>query len=125
MGRFARKRSRKDLTRELDVLCRQVVFARAKHACERCGKRTGLQWCHVYSRRFKSVRWDLDNSFCGCSGCHLWWHHRPTEGADWFREHVGEERYQALRLRMARAGRAPDPKLVRIYLEQEAARFGA
>jgi len=105
--------------KELDTLCRAVVFARDGNRCRKCGSTVRLAWCHVFSRRYRSVRWDLDNSFCGCAACHLWWHHQPLNASAWWIGEIGESRYSSLRMRMNRGGRRPSMAGVRLYLIAE------
>jgi 5-methylcytosine-specific restriction endonuclease McrA len=73
------------LKKRLDALARQLTFERDRNKCVRCGKRAGLQWCHVRSRRYLSTRWRGENLMTLCSGCHLWWHHEPIEAVMWWR----------------------------------------
>jgi hypothetical protein len=54
--------------------------------CKRCGNTQTLQCCHIYSRKFGSIRFDYDNAICLCARCHRWGHDNPTEFSDW----VGE-----------------------------------
>jgi hypothetical protein len=103
--------------KELDALCREVVFKRDDSQCRRCGK-PAVDWSHVYSRRYKWLRWDLDNSCAMCKGCHLWWHHKPIESAAWWSFELGDDKFHALRLRAAKP-RKTDPELVRAYLMAE------
>ncbi len=109
--------ARRATVKELDALCREVVFLRDGGKCRRCGKEA-VDWSHVYSRRYKWLRWDLDNSSASCKGCHLAWHHRPLEGAAWWAKELGPKRYQALVLRAARP-RKTEPLLIKAYLEAE------
>lgn len=54
--------------------------------CEYCGKRaTGwdMQWCHVKSRRYLSVRWSLNNSYAFCASCHRWFTDNPDRFVEW------------------------------------------
>jgi 5-methylcytosine-specific restriction endonuclease McrA len=100
----------------LDKLARQVVFQRDGHKCARCGKSENIQWCHVNSRRYLSTRWMLENSLAMCAGCHLLWHHRPTEAAEWFAK-TYPERIQHLTLVRAEKAHRIDAELTRIYLQ--------
>ena len=100
--------------RELDALARKAVFERDGHACARCGATERLQWCHVYSRRYHSMRWEMDNSFVGCAGCHLRWHHRPLEAVEWYRGKY-PERFARLLLRAGTPSKV-DREAVKLYL---------
>lgn len=80
-----RKKSKKSISvAKLDALARDVVFQRDGHRCIRCQNPLSIQWAHVYSRRFRCVRWDPENGMTLCAGCHFFWHDRPTEAALWF-----------------------------------------
>jgi len=102
---------------QLDGLARRAVFQRDGDRCVRCAATERLQWCHVYSRRFHSMRWDMDNSFVGCAGCHLWWHHKPMDSARWFAS-LYPRRAERLRI-IAQTPRKVDKEAVRLALEAE------
>lgn len=105
--------------KELDALCREVVFLRDGRACRKCGKTTGiLDWAHIYSRRFKVTRWAPINSIVLCRGCHLWWHQSPTEAIEWWRKDVGAEIASRLDL-MKRAGKCGPHGTIKLWLEKE------
>jgi len=120
----------------LDDLCREVVFARDGYACQKCGWKCTevtyspsgkvqagkLQWCHVFSRRYHSVRWDPDNSLALCSGCHLWQHQNPTLASEWYAE-KWTVRLRAVTLRR-NAGRKPDRGLILLSLQQQLRALG-
>lgn len=92
-----KKPSRKSLTRDLDRLSSKLVRMRGK--CQKCGleKYEKLQCCHVYSRKYRSVRWYRDNLLCLCSGCHFWGHHNPIDFTEFVKEVLGEYRYELLK----------------------------
>jgi hypothetical protein len=115
--------SKPTTTRALDQICRAVVVARDKARCRRCnlerrldGKSKQLQWCHVYSRRYTSLRWDLDNSLCLCAECHRWQHQNPFEGAAFFTELLGQAAISRLRI-ILKTPRKTDRMATRLYLE--------
>lgn len=111
--------SRKRLERELDALCRHlVVDLRDKGTCQKTGATERIQWCHVYTRAIKSMRWHPVNSLALASGAHLWQHHRPLEAAMWF-EHKFPERARQLRLMAASTGRKVDLIATRLWLLQQ------
>lgn len=115
-------KARRATVKELDQLAREVVFARDGNKCRKCGRTERLQWCHVYSRRYRWLRWDTNNSFCGCAGCHLTWHHRPTEGAQWWESSIGQQNYSILRL-MAGHPQKADPDKWKLFLLQEKKKY--
>ena len=51
--------------------------------CEKCGKQSGLQTAHIYSRSNLHLRYDTKNVLCLCSGCHLKAHHEPADFIEW------------------------------------------
>lgn len=116
-------RRRLDATdKELDDACRAVVFARDGYRCRKTGQTHHLQWGHVYSRRYKSVRWDPDNSMCLSAGAHLWWHAQPVAAAQWWLGEVGEEFHDALRRRIL-AGVKVDRAATLAWLRRELKRY--
>ena len=72
--------------------------------CEVCGKTTRLNAHHFYSRSIRIVRWDMDNGFCLCVGCHVFSskfsaHKTPAEFVEWAIEKRGQEWYDNLKER--------------------------
>lgn len=116
-------KERRATTKELDDLCREVVFLRDGNRCRRCGREGRLDWAHVYSRRYQSLRHDPMNSLVLCRDCHMnFWHHRPAEAVLWLKSNVGEAAYASLVARAAKPTKV-DPRLVKIHLQQEKARL--
>ena len=103
-ARIRKVRARKPVItdRMLDQACRAVVFARDGYRCLYDGSTQHLQWAHVYSRRYKSIRWDPDNSMCLSAGAHLLWHHQPARMVQWWIGLVGEEKADQLRHKLLR-----------------------
>lgn len=91
-----RKPTKRTLTKKLDILFSKIV--RSKGYCVKCGKTSNLQAAHIYSRRYRSVRWDWNNVLCLCSGCHFWSHHNPILFTEWVAEYLGEHKYIQLKL---------------------------
>lgn len=89
------------------------VRERAGWACERCGAQyqpgtRALHCSHFHGRGKWSVRFDPDNAFAHCYGCHMHLGSRPHEFSAWVLERIGEGMYQIL------LERASDTKLGRI-----------
>lgn len=69
--------------------------------CEKCNKTTSLNAHHFYSRAIRSVRWDVENGFCLCVGCHVFSskfsaHKTPAEFVEWAVKKRGEEWYESV-----------------------------
>lgn len=105
--------------KELDDLFRAVIRKRDGGLCRRCKGARHIQVAHIFSRRFKRIRWTKENAMLLCAGCHLWQHHNPIEGGRFFEEQLGTRNYLRIAgLKNAR-GKAPDHRLVKIHLEKE------
>lgn len=121
------RKARRATRKQLDAMCRDLVFLRDANRCRRCGKTRGkLDWSHVYAKGAHPwLRWDLDNSKVLCAQCHMnWWHGHPEDAMKWWEHEIGTEAMQALRLRAAKPRKATSA-MVLIYLQQEAKRMGA
>lgn len=82
--------------RQNDALSREIN--KRKKFCERCGRGQPykLDWCHIYGRRSKNMRWNPENWLLLCATCHRWNHEFPTEFTKWFIDKFGEDRQKAL-----------------------------
>mgnify|MGYP003762010899 CR=1 FL=1 len=94
------KTKRRKLIDKLDTLWSDKVKEGGK--CDYCGKNTYLNAHHIFSRSNYSVRWDLDNGICLCSGHHTLnssfsAHKTPAEFIEWIKEKRGIEWYERLR----------------------------
>ena len=72
--------------------------------CEVCGKDSRLNAHHFYSRAIRVVRWDIDNGFCLCVGCHVFSskfsaHLTPAEFVEWAIDHRGQKWYDDLKIK--------------------------
>ena len=108
--------------KELDALCRKLVFLRDGNRCVKTGSTHNLQWAHIFSRRFKSLRWDEDNSMCLSAGAHLWWHHQPLEAAKWFTEKYPERAKRLEMLRLISQSKI-DRTIIKLRLEAEIEKY--
>jgi hypothetical protein len=92
-----KKPTKKSLTRKLDKAVSEKVRARGE--CAWCKKTEGLEACHIFSRRYRSVRWDMDNLICLCHRHHFYSHSNPILFAEFIKEYLGKERYTQLKFR--------------------------
>jgi hypothetical protein len=84
------KRSKTNVTTKADVLFSRLVRDR-DHMCVRCGSPNNLQCAHIWSRRYRALRWRFENAITLCQGCHLYFTLRPAEWAEWCEERVFSE----------------------------------
>lgn len=56
-----------------------------------------MQPNHGFDRDEKSVRWNLDNVFSGCSSLNKWAYHNKVRWLWMVEEHIGAERFAALK----------------------------
>ena len=81
------KKERKRLVKKLDTLCRQILLIRDLchgdlFRCISCRQFLPInvaQVGHYISRRYESVRWDLQNIHLQCASCNKWLNGNPVE----------------------------------------------
>lgn len=124
----------KQVARDLDALCKAVIWCRDHGKCVRAGCDADqftsvLDWAHVHTRGWKSIRWDTDNSMLLCKRCHMIWHGQIiVAGIDsgrhawWSGQYPERERRLNLLLQTQRADRrrrSIDTKLIEVSLMQD------
>jgi hypothetical protein len=96
---FAMKRTKADADFS------DVIRARDGWKCQRCGQQynphpgPALASAHCFGRGKPRTRFDEDNACALCFGCHRWLDTHPPLKEAFFRERLGDERYEALQLR--------------------------
>jgi len=105
----------KPVERRLDVAWSRCVRARGLR-CERCNYPWTLEAHHIFSRRARSVRWDLENGVCLCLGCHSWQRHHPADFLRWAEEHLGVEAFEVLSARARVIVKRTDAELAALLL---------
>lgn len=89
------------------------LLIRSDGKCRRCCSTQHLQTSHIYSRRYMSIRWSVMNAMCLCAGCHLFWHHNPTEAVAWATRVLGEDHLNALRIAKMTTAKWLSPEVIR------------
>lgn len=83
--------------KQLDTLWSKKIRDKYEGKCAVCGA-TPVQAHHIFSRSYKSTRWDLDNGIALCYKHHFFLaHSKFEEFRDFLFEHIGEERYNQLK----------------------------
>lgn len=101
-----RKRSKKtSQTTIADTLFSLIVRAPGRCVILDCDKTTGLQCAHLFSRRYRAIRWDERNAVVLCAGHHHWFTHRPIEWDNWMMNRLGPALYVELRETALAGGR--------------------
>ncbi len=97
------KRKSPNATAKADVLFSRLVRDRDQ-MCVRCGTVNNLQCAHIWSRRYRALRWRFENAVTLCSGCHMYFTLRPAEWAEWCEgQRFGEEGLTTGKIRMVQA----------------------
>lgn len=93
------KPTKSSMTRKLDKICSEII--RSQGLCAQCeeGNYAKLQCAHIYSRTYRSVRWDLKNLMCLCISCHFHAHKNPVLFTEFVKVYLGAYEYEALKLR--------------------------
>lgn len=74
-----------------------------------------LDTCHMFTRDFKSVRWDIDNAAGCCGGCHRYIDSHSEEKIAFFKSLLGETGYELLMVRAYKPNK-PDKEAIRLHL---------
>lgn len=92
---------KKPKNENMDILWSKIIKLKANMKCEYCGKETGLNSHHIFSRSNRHTRWEVDNGVCVCVGHHIFGlisaHKAPIEFIEWLKEKRGQEWYDRLR----------------------------
>jgi hypothetical protein len=105
----------------LDALFSTYIRTRDRWICQRCGKGQakksfGYHSCHIFSRAKQSVRFDPDNAFGACYGCHRWLDTHPDIKTEFAKAHLGQAKYDALSFRASMPTKI-DRVMVKVALE--------
>lgn len=78
--------------KKLDKIWSEKI--RSKERCEICNKSDGLNSHHIIGRRNFTLRWELANGACLCSGCHVFNRLSAHQDPLWFDEWLDKNRYE-------------------------------
>ena len=73
-----------------------ALITRAYDKCLRCDNTHALQCAHIISRKYAQTRTDLDNAFCLCASCHMYFTDNPVEFGQFTIDQIGETNYTDL-----------------------------
>jgi hypothetical protein len=95
------KTSRKKLEQALDIAW--SIKVRSKGFCAVCGphiRHDVLHAHHIFSRKHKGTRWDLQNGVCLCPRHHLYHAHKDImEFGLWCIDYFGQAQIDRLRIK--------------------------
>ena len=96
------KASKKKIDKEKLLEWRNKGLEKANYQCEYCGKKEYLNAHHFYSRQDYKLRYDEDNCFILCSGCHTLSsifsaHKTPADFVEWAIKKRGNKWYKRVR----------------------------
>ena len=64
--------------------------------CMKCNSTHALQCAHIISRKYSQTRTDLNNAFCLCASCHMYFTDNRVDFGKFTIDQIGEENYYAL-----------------------------
>lgn len=110
--------------RKTDRLWTQYKRIKEDYTCQWCGRGYSPDNCrnlgvmHYHGRGHENVRFDEENTLCGCSiPCHRYLDTHKTEFEEFMRQRLGDERYDLLELR-AHIYKARDDQSDAIIIKQ-------
>jgi len=109
-----RKITRKGLIRKLDAIVKEIVLERHPY-CVICGSTSRLEPGHIFTRKYYSTRWDLDNVWTQCHSCNLK-HVRDTYPFfHWYQKNFGQKKFDELHKRFLETKPVKDWQLKELY----------
>ena len=99
MALKVKKEKKKNIDKELLSLWSEAVKIRANYKCEYCGNLKSLNSHHIFSRRHRAIRWDIDNGICLCAKHHTLGNfsaHQSPHFIDWIKAWIGKDRYNRI-----------------------------
>ena len=85
---------------KFDIIVSKITRLREGNCCEACKIKFDRTECaHIFGRRHKSVRWDLDNVLCLCHGCHRKYTENPVDFTRFLERYMGIDALDKLRLK--------------------------
>lgn len=109
-----RKPTRKSMTNKLDKICSELV---RMNPCAKCGEvqYDKLQCAHIFSRTYRSVRWNPLNLLSLCASCHFWAHKNPLLFTEFVKTHLGDINYEYLKSVATPIAKFTIPDMVTLY----------
>jgi hypothetical protein len=114
-----------------DIAFSKCIRERSGWTCERCdtfypeGKRQALHCSHFHGRGKWSVRFDPNNAFTHCYGCHQYLGSRPLEFTAWAVDKLGSTFFEILTERagdtnLGRRAKREAKQIAKYYRDQHA-----
>lgn len=87
----------KSHSKKLDILWSKKVKEKAGYKCESCLEEgVWLNSAHIIGRRYRTLRWDIENGMCLCYLCHRAYDEHQPQAEFIRRVVIGEERLTKL-----------------------------
>ena len=88
--------TKSSLTNKLDKICSDIIRL---NPCCNCSEpdRIKIQCAHIFSRSYRSVRWDLPNLLPLCASYHFYMHRNPVLFGEFVITHLGSAEYSELK----------------------------
>ena len=88
------------IDKQLDNLRSKIIAKRANYVCEYCGSDYDCSPHHIFSRRHKSTRWNLQDMIYLCAKHHTGGSYSAHQSKEfttiWIKDYIGETLYYEL-----------------------------
>ena len=111
-----KKPSRKTLVKKLDDVVREIVLNR-NSKCVVCGSNYRLEPGHIFTRKYYSTRWSLDNVWTQCHSCNLKHVHDTYPFFTWYQKRFGQRKFEELHAKFIHSEPIKDWQLIELYEE--------
>lgn len=109
--------SKKVSSKQLDTLWSKKVRELFGHKCAVCGA-SPVQAHHIFTRSYKSTRWNLDNGIALCYRHHFYLEHSKFEEfRDFVINYLGEDKYNEIK-ELSKQIVKPDLEEIKTSLEK-------
>lgn len=89
-----KKPTRAQMVKKADAIFGRIVRSVGYCQSGRDSHAGALQCAHGFSRRYHVTRWNSENAWCLCQGCHLFFTMRPEEWQMWMESALGDRYYE-------------------------------
>jgi predicted restriction endonuclease len=104
-----------------DIVFSKLIRAMAGNRCEYCRKKDGQIDCaHIFGRRHRNTRWDIENAVALCRHHHRYFTERPVDFVTWLENYKGKPSLDELRVKAHQVKKWTKEEKEEMYLDLKA-----